>query len=91
VNNTQVVKTLTVRGDFPGDQQMKLIENDRRPRLLTGIKQIAQFYGIAPAKANRLAASGILPGCFKLGRCWFLDEDVALEDISERARRWRLE
>ncbi len=70
---------------------MNPAENDRRPRLLTGIKNIAQFYGIDPAKANRLAALGQLPGSFKLGRCWFLDETAALQEISERARQRRSE
>lgn len=55
-------------------------------RLNSGMKEIAAFYDLPVAKAGRLARQNLLPGVFRLGRGYFLDEATAREVIREKAK-----
>ncbi len=51
----------------------------------SGLREIAAFYNLPVAKAGRMARQNLLPGVFRLGRGYFLDEVTAREIIKEKA------
>ncbi len=54
--------------------------------MIPGMLAISTYFGLPKPKANRLAAQGLLPGVFKLGREYFLDPVAAEAVIAEKAR-----
>ncbi|WOJ89862.1 hypothetical protein RZS28_00665 [Methylocapsa polymorpha] len=54
--------------------------------LLTGMKEISEFWGMSERKAYHLASKGLLPGVFQMGRQWVGSKSVARDTFRAKAR-----
>jgi predicted DNA-binding transcriptional regulator AlpA len=53
--------------------------------LISGMKQIAQFWGMEERKAYHLASTGQLPGVFRIGKGWFGSKSAARDAVRTKA------
>jgi hypothetical protein len=53
--------------------------------LLSGIKEISEFWGLPERKTYHLASKGLLPGVFQMGRQWFGSKSVGRDVIKAKA------